>query len=233
MNIYVYSDESGVFDKEHNDYFVFAGIILLGTESKNEWSRRYSHAESVLRKFKGVLPDYELKATNITNKEKSQLYRSLNSCYKFGIIIKEKQILDSIYSDKKTKQRFLDFAFKIAVKRAFEEFIKLDILDPATVERIYFYADEHSTATNGRYELREALEQEFKHGTFNSMYSKFFPPIFPNMKSVDLEYCNSATKLLIRSADIVANKIYYMARNNLHFNLALLENLFISYFPSE
>lgn len=175
MNIYVYSDESGVFDKEHNDYFVFAGIILLGTESKKEWSRRYSHAEIVLRKFKGVLPDYELKATNITNKEKSQLYRSLNNCYKFGIIIKEKQILDSIYSDKKTKQRFLDFAFKIAVKRAFEEFIKLEILDPATVERIYFYADEHSTATNGRYELREALEQEFKHGTFNSMYSKFFP----------------------------------------------------------
>lgn len=23
VNIYVYSDESGVFDKEHNDYFVF------------------------------------------------------------------------------------------------------------------------------------------------------------------------------------------------------------------
>jgi len=233
MNIYVYSDESGVFDKEHNDYFVFAGIVLLGTESKKEWSRRYSHAENVLRKFKGVPADYELKATNITNKEKSQLYRSLNNCYKFGIIIKEKQILDSIYSDKKTKQRFLDFAFKIAIKRAFEEFIKLELLDPATVERIYFYADEHSTATNGKYELREALEQEFRHGTYNSMYSKFFPPIFPSMKSVDLEYCNSETKLLIRSADIVANKIYYMARNNLHLDLALLEKLFISYFPPE
>ena len=30
MNIYIYSDESGVFDKEHNDYFVFGGLILLG-----------------------------------------------------------------------------------------------------------------------------------------------------------------------------------------------------------
>lgn len=42
MNIYVYSDESGVFDKEHNDYFVFGGLILLGTEDKEKWSRSKS-----------------------------------------------------------------------------------------------------------------------------------------------------------------------------------------------
>lgn len=35
MNIYVYSDESGVFDKAHNDYFVFGGLILLGTEERD------------------------------------------------------------------------------------------------------------------------------------------------------------------------------------------------------
>lgn len=39
MNIYVYSDESGVFDKEHNDYFVFAGLICIGTNEKEIWSR--------------------------------------------------------------------------------------------------------------------------------------------------------------------------------------------------
>lgn len=42
MNIYIYSDESGVFDKEHNDYFVFGGLILLGKEEKENWSRKYS-----------------------------------------------------------------------------------------------------------------------------------------------------------------------------------------------
>lgn len=30
MDIFVYSDESGVFDVKHNDYFVFGGLILLG-----------------------------------------------------------------------------------------------------------------------------------------------------------------------------------------------------------
>ena len=28
MEIYVYSDESGVFDKVHNELFVFGGLIL-------------------------------------------------------------------------------------------------------------------------------------------------------------------------------------------------------------
>lgn len=34
MNIFVYSDESGVFDNKHNDFFVFGGLIILGTEEK-------------------------------------------------------------------------------------------------------------------------------------------------------------------------------------------------------
>lgn len=29
MNIYIYSDESGVFDKINNDTYVFAGIIVI------------------------------------------------------------------------------------------------------------------------------------------------------------------------------------------------------------
>lgn len=49
MDIYVYSDESGVFDKEHNDVYVFGGIILLSKSSKDECTRKYKHAEDVVR----------------------------------------------------------------------------------------------------------------------------------------------------------------------------------------
>ena len=213
MNIYVYSDESGVFDKMHNDIFVFGGLILLGTESKEIWSRKYSHVEKVLRVNKAVSVDYELKATQITNKEKGELFRSLNGCFKFGVVINEKNVLDRIYHSKKDKQRYLDYAYKIAAKRTFEELIKQHAINPADVERLYFYADEHTTATNGKYELQEALEQEFKYGTYNCNYNKYYPPIFTNMESVSFEYCNSKTKLLVRAADIVANKIYFLARN--------------------
>lgn len=67
MDIYIYSDESGVFDKQHNDFFVFAGVILLGKEEKDKWTRMYSHKEKQLRSAKGV--SCELKANFLSNKE--------------------------------------------------------------------------------------------------------------------------------------------------------------------
>lgn len=231
MNIYVYSDESGVFDKEHNDYFVFGGLILLGTEDKENWSRKYSSVEKILRANKGVAADYELKATQVTNKEKGKLFRALNGCYKFGVVIREKNVLDRIYLSKKDKQRYLDYAYKIAEKRAFENLVQDGIINPDEVDRLYFYVDEHTTATNGRYELEEALEQEFKLGTYNYRYDTYYPPIFKKMKDVQLEYCNSESKLLVRAADIVANKIFYLARNEKRKELRDIQNLNVIYLP--
>ena len=53
-------------------YFVFGGIILLGTEDKENWSRKYSSVEKILQANKRAASDYELKATQVTNKEKGQ-----------------------------------------------------------------------------------------------------------------------------------------------------------------
>ena len=181
MNLYVYSDESGVFDKEHNDYFVFGGIICVGTEEKELLSRRYASVEKVLRKNKGVSLEYELKATQVNNAEKGKLFRSLNKSYKFGVIIREQNVLDRIFKSKKDKQRYLDYAYKIAVKKAFEHLIRTGVINPNEIERLYFYVDEHTTATNGRYELEEALEQEFKLGTYNYNYAMYYEPIFKNI----------------------------------------------------
>ncbi len=231
MNIYIYSDESGVFDKEHNDYFVFGGLIFLGIEDKENWSRKYSSVEKILRANKGVAVDYELKATQVTNKEKGKLFRTLNGCYKFGVVIRQKQVLDRIFLSKKDKQRYLDYAYKIAAKRAFEKLIQDEIINPNEIERLYFYVDEHTTATNGRYELQEALEQEFKLGTFNYKYDTYYPPIFKQMKQVQLEYCNSKSKLLVRAADIVANKIYYLTKNEMIKDICEIQNMNVIYLP--
>jgi hypothetical protein len=140
-------------------------------------------------------------------------------------------VLDRIYLSKKDKQRYLDYAYKIAVKRAFENLIQDGTINPDEVERLYFYVDEHTTATNGRYELEEALEQEFKLGTYNYRYDTYYPPIFKKMKDVQLEYCNSESKLLVRAADIVANKIFYLARNEKRKELRDIQNLNVIYLP--
>lgn len=134
---------------------------------------------------------------------------------------KKKEIFveDSIFSVKKSKQRYLDFAYKISVKRKFEDLIKRGIIIPNQVEGIYFFVDEHTTATDGKYELREALEQEFRFGTYNWNYSVFFPPLFPNVKTVDVCFCNSSKVTLVRAADIIANKIYYYANEKRIYEL--------------
>lgn len=231
MNIYVYSDESGVFDKIHNEYFVFGGLILLGNDDKEKWSRIYSSVEKVLRTNKGVDKDYELKATQITNKEKANLFRSLNNCYKFAIVVEQSKLLDELFLSKKDKQKFLDYAYNIAVKDAFQNLINKKLVNPDEVERLYFYVDEHTTATNGIYELNDLLEQVYKRGTYNFDYSVYYEPIFKNIKDVNLEFCNSASKLLIRAADIVANRVYYLAKNDYKLKLSRINNINLVYLP--
>ena len=93
------------------------------------------------------------------------------------------------------------------------------------------FADEHTTATNGRYELKESLEQEFKHGTYNYNYSKFFEPLFPNLQSVEVNYCNSAKVTLVRAADITANKLYRSVLVNNEAKLQKHNNFHIIHLP--
>lgn len=231
MNIYVYSDESGVFDKIHNNYFVFGGLILLGSADKEKWSRIYSSVEKTLRTNKGVDKDYELKATQVTNKEKANLFRSLNNCYKFAVVVEQSKLLDELFLSKKDKQKYLDYAYNIAVKDAIQNLINKKLVNPDEVERLYFYVDEHTTATNGIYELNDLLEQVYKRGSFNSDYSVYYKLIFKNIKVVNLEFCNSASKLLVRAADIVANRVYYLAKNEFKLKLSQINNISVVYLP--
>lgn len=209
MNIYVYSDESGVFDKVHNDIYVFGGIILLSKEEKEITARKYISAERAIRN--NYSKDEELKACRISNKDKNKLYRSLNKNYKFGVVVKQSEVIEQIFKEKKSKQRYLDYVYKLAVKSYFVRMIKEKLINPCDVMNISFYVDEHTTATNGRYELQEALLNEFKLGTYSDNWKKFYPPIFSGIKTLTLKYCDSKTQTLIRAADIVSNNIYHKA----------------------
>lgn len=213
MDIYVFSDESGVFDNAHNDIFVFGGIVFLSKEERDDCARKYIHAERTIRNAGGYSRGIELKANTVKNKEKGNLFRALSQYQRFGLVIDQKSVLDKIFKSKKDRQRYLDYVYKIGLKRLFEQMIRDEVIQPDDVENIYVFVDEHTTATNGKYELREALEQEFRYGTYNYNYSHHFPPIFCELKGVTLDFCNSAKKPLIRAADIIANRIYFLACN--------------------
>lgn len=214
MDLYIYADESGTFDKNHNEIFVFGGVIFLGKQARDIAIREYNHVERVIRQNSNYMKSQELKACVISNKDKGKIFRSLNKQIRFGVVVHQRQLMDRIFDTKKDKQRYLDYAFKIGIKKCLNTLIAEDKLSPINIDTIYVFMDEHTTATNGRYELREGLEQEFKNGTFNMQYDKFFPPLFPSLSGVDLQFCNSSKKVLIRAADIVANRIYKDAISN-------------------
>ena len=77
-----------------------------------------------------------------------KLYRSLNQTIKFGVVINQGNVLDRIFQSKKDKQRYLDYAYKIGLKKAFESLIREGVIKSDEVKRIYVYNDEHSTDTN-------------------------------------------------------------------------------------
>lgn len=49
MKLYVYADESGAFDKVHNDIFVYGGVALVGAGAKADAEHRCAATESRLR----------------------------------------------------------------------------------------------------------------------------------------------------------------------------------------
>lgn len=231
MDIFVYSDESGVFDPIHNEYFVFAGIICLSKDEKDNCLRKYLGLERELRQRANYDIDEELKAVKITIKEKRKLFSSLKNTYKFTAIIDQKKINENIISNKKTKQRYLDYAYKIGLKNALQNLISKKVINKNEVKNIYVFCDEHNTATNGLYELREGLLQEFKFGTFNGNYKVFFKPLFEKIDTVNVRFLPSEKNPLIRASDIIANRIYFHCTKNEFNKIKKVENLFIKYLP--
>lgn len=211
MNIFIYGDESGVFDKAHNDVFVFGGLIFLDKESKENMYRSFLHAERAL------LPSYqkgdetiELKACRLKKKHKAGLFRATNKCIRYAFIVSQQRVNDNIFSDKKSKQRYLDYVYKVGLKEVLGRLIKSKQINPDTVGNIYIRFDEHTTATNGKYELKEGIEEEFKRGTFNFRYNTFHEPIFPHMRGgVTLTFKDSKDDALIRASDIIANQAWF------------------------
>ena len=76
MNIFVYSDESGVFDVVHNKIYVFAGLVFLSKEEKDIETRKYIAVENQIKNSEGLASNIEAKANVLSNKSKSKIFRS-------------------------------------------------------------------------------------------------------------------------------------------------------------
>ena len=113
MEIYVCSDESGVFDVSHNDWFVFGGLIFLSKQDRNDAARKYIHAERCLTLPSVFDRTLELKASNLDNINKGKLFRSLNSIYRFGCVVNQHKVLGQILIQKKASNAILTMLIRL------------------------------------------------------------------------------------------------------------------------
>ena len=211
----IFSDESGVFDNKNYQYFVFGGLILnTKKDDMKELSARYADIEKNLKR-KDIYKDLdELKAAYLSPHDRRLLFSTMRDFQKFGVVITLDKVFCKLFAEKKTKQRYQDYAYKIGIRKAFEVMIAEGKVSKDDEIRFNFIIDEHHTATNGKYELEEGLLQEFKEGSYDQTFSEYYPPLFPNTKSLSLSLADTKHKIIVRAADIIANRIYFEARND-------------------
>ncbi len=169
-------------------------------------TRKYLQVEKTLRQIKKNRNKPELKASLLEKEEKRKLYRVCRDCYKFVVIVKLKNLDDKIFENSKTKQRFLEYAYKYGVKQLLQKMRDDNILSSENEIELRLYADEYRHASNEKYSLSDIIFNEFKYGVYVGYDVK---PIVRNLTEVSVTYCNSENIALIRASDILANRAYH------------------------
>lgn len=216
MKLYVYADESGTFDQAHNDLFVYGGLIAPGREAKEGLERRYRALEDSIRATSPTLGEGdEAKASSLAMPERKRLYRLVEGspCRQFGVVVDQRRLRPSVFADKRSRQRYLDWALKMAVKWAVLSLVADGTVEKSAVSKIDVFVDEHSSSTAGKYNLSASINEELRYGMYDSR-GFFHEPLFsPSLPEVRVRYLDSSSVTLIRAADVTANWIYCAERD--------------------
>lgn len=217
VKLYVYADESGAFDKVHNDWFVYGGLVLVGSDAKEDATRRFMAIEKGIRETnQDHADDVELKASHMSLKERKRSFTSIkkSGCHQFAVIVDQRSLHDGVFDSKQRKQRFLDYALKRGIKDGIIKALRSEKVGVSEVDAVSVVVDEHSTSTCGKYNLVESINEELRYGMFNPSWSKFFPPLFgPRIPRIPVSYVDSSKVALVRAADVTANWVYMAVRD--------------------
>lgn len=214
QSVFFYIDDSGVFHNKGDRYTIFAGYVFYNRFDRDNASRIFKSLEDKIKNALSLDSSDELKSYDLDPKYKRRLYSVLNRYHRFSCVIDNSIIKEDIWTHKKHKQRFLDYALKRQIKETLKVGFRNNLIDHNKITNVHIFFDQHTTATSGHYELSEGIKEELIHGTFNFNYSLFFEPILPKGSSVDLTYSDSKDVILIRAADNVANRVFFELNRN-------------------
>lgn len=206
QKIHLFIDDSGRLEGNSN-YFVYAGHCFIGDSPKNKAKGRYKRLVHQIAEANNF--EFELKASNLENmSHRSSLYRILRNEISFDVSMKVSNLQEYILADKKSRQRFKDYAIRRIVKKLFKHLIAQNLIDPNQDIELHINIDQQGFATNGLYGLGDGVFEELHEGIYNFNYGKFYPPILNANFSVYTRSCVSENDYLIQAADILANRVW-------------------------
>ncbi len=228
--IFIYVDDSGVLHKKSKDkVFVYGGYIFTSVNERADAERKYKALNKKISE--SLNTQEELKACILEHKHRNSLYKVLREYHSFSLIVNIEKIYDYILEDKKAICRYKDFVLKVMIKTALSNLINLNMIDSDKPTKLIIQIDEQLTSSNGIYNLKQSIYEEFKHGIVNYNYNVKHNNLFSNTLEVSVKYRDSKHNYLIQASDILANRIYNAERHN---NISLFPtkyNHFMKYFP--
>lgn len=210
--IYIYMDDSGKMVKNEK-CFSYGGIYFINRSDRDNFKRMYvSFIKENKCKFCldkcSVCP--EIKSNNTNPKFRRRvinMIKNKDGVFSHSITIYNKNINDTIFKDKKSKGRRIDYYQKILIKEIVKNLIKTNVINPNESLKIIIDIDEAKTATNGIYNLRESVFEELKYGIVNFNYAYNFPPLIKGDLIVEVNYVNSSKNYLVQASDFLVGYV--------------------------
>ncbi len=205
QELFIYLDDSGTLHANAaGEFFIYAGYIFLSKKEKDAALSKYRAAVRRLNKT----PEKEFKAYGARGKDKRYLVSLLKECESFSCVVDKRRVYGSIMSYKKSIHRYKDYCIKRAAKAKLMDLINRKKIDPNLPIVLRFFIDNQPTSTDGIYNLRESIREEFSAGIANFDYGTFHRPLFNSDVTVYTQFCDSRNSPLIQASDMLANCIF-------------------------
>lgn len=211
--IYIYVDDSGTLNTHsEGDFFVYAGYYFTTQKERDLALRKYRAVVERLKK--SIHFRKELKAAHLNRKTKNELFKVLKSFSSFSTRIKISKLNINL-TEKKSRQRYQDYALKRIIKKVICSLIEENKLKNGDGISILLYIDQQPTSTNGFYDLEHSIYEEFHEGVTNPYYGFIKPILKDSNLTIKIKYRDSKYDYLVQASDILANRVWSSYQYNI------------------
>ena len=216
QKLYFFMDESGLLTV-NDPYFVYGGIWFTSQTEKNNFKRKYkSIIKDIKCKYCSVFIDMglclhvcpEIKSISLSNSDRRRILNLIKSnSNTFAVINDNGNTFNELLTNKSSRGRYRDYLIKRIVKRVCEHELRQDTIKANKHTHLVIQLDQHTTISNGYYNLNDSIHEELKIGVINYSYGTKFTPIFSADLTLDITHQDSKNNTCIQAADILVGTL--------------------------